>query len=77
MWICESGVMEEDPQRSPLEVAIGRALDEEGLDRMYDGVVRRYLQREDDGWRTCCGALCDPCTTTLARVVDRVHELLR
>lgn len=56
--------------------AILRALDEEGLDPMYDGVVRRYLQRDDDAWRVCCGSLCDPCVLRLGRVVDRVRELL-
>src|SRR5690606_29979317 len=72
-----SGSTSEGPmerERSSVEAAIGRALDEEGLDRMYDGVVRRYLERDDDGWRSCCGSLCDPCVLTLGRVVDRVRE---
>jgi len=38
--------------------------------------VRRYLQRDDDAWRVCCGSLCDPCVLRLGRVVDRVRELL-
>lgn len=60
-----------------VESAISQALDENGVDAIYDGVVRRYLHREDDEWRTCCGSCCDPCNLTLARVVDRARDLLR
>jgi hypothetical protein len=59
-----------------LEAALSQAMRESTLDEAYRGTVRALLGRQDDFWRRCCGNNCEPCSTTLARVVDRTRELV-
>ncbi len=61
----------------PLDDALSQAMKENQLEEAYRGTVRALLDRRDDFWRRCCGSNCDPCATTLARVVDWVRELTR
>ncbi|MCA9598747.1 MAG: hypothetical protein KC776_35795 [Myxococcales bacterium] len=58
-----------------LDEALSQAMTENQLDPVYRGTIRTLLGRKDDFWRRCCGSNCEPCATTLARVVDRVRQL--
>ncbi len=51
-------------------------MQESFLDEAFRETVRPLLARKDRLWRNCCGNDCDPCATTLARVVDRTRELM-
>jgi len=59
-----------------LDTAIERAMAEAFLDEAYRGMIRELLERKDNVWRHCCASNCVPCALTLARVVDRVRQLL-
>lgn len=60
-----------------LQRCIAEHLREAGVDPGYQRFIRDHLERDDDGWRWCCGSTCDPCVTRLAQVVDRVRAALR
>lgn len=56
--------------------AIAQALAENMVDGVYQRLIERYLEADDDGWRNCCLSNCDPCVQTIGRVVDRARELM-
>lgn len=68
--------MSEAAEREPLDLEhlAREALAAERLDASHLPDVMRYLADESDVWRNCCGGFCDPCVSTLARVVDRVRR---
>ncbi|MEZ4438220.1 MAG: hypothetical protein R3B72_03985 [Polyangiaceae bacterium] len=57
--------------------AIRQAMRENMLDEAYRSYVDAFLRRDDDLWRSCCDSGCDPCSAQIARVVDRVRQLMR
>ncbi len=63
-------------ERRALDEALRRASDENGLPEYYRDLVRPIVRAPRARWPTCCGSLCDPCSTTLVRVADRTLELL-
>ncbi len=62
--------MSADPAEDRLMARIAERLRAAGVDPVYGRLVRQYLLEPGDGWRWCCGSNCDPCSRTLARVVD-------
>lgn len=58
-----------------LDLAIATALRESLLSEEHEGVIRQLLDQPAEAWPRCCGSDCDPCVTTLARVVLRVRHL--
>ncbi len=59
-----------------LDEAIVTALRENQVSLDYDGVIRDLMKQPPDAWPRCCGSDCDPCVTSLARVILRVRALL-
>lgn len=55
--------------------AVDAALSEAGLDPEHRPDVLAMLRTPREQWLPCCGGFCDPCVSTLARVVDRARSL--
>lgn len=60
-----------------LDDALQRAMAEHQLDSEWRGTVLELIERRDQFWRRCCESNCDPCALQLARVVDRVRQLMQ
>ncbi|GAB5549549.1 MAG: hypothetical protein RLO52_28050 [Sandaracinaceae bacterium] len=55
--------------------AVDTALSEAGLDPEHRPDVLAMLRTPREQWLPCCGGFCDPCVSTLARVVERARTL--
>ncbi len=73
MPCVESGAVTDEE----IDAAIAKVGDDCRLDPAYRGIVRPILRLPRERWPSCCGGNCDPCSTTLVNVADRVLELLR
>lgn len=65
-----------DGSERELDEAIAGVLRELGLPEDLRDEVRARIDAPDETWRTCCGGLCDPCITVIARGVDQVRRRL-
>ena len=62
---------------SPHRVAaISAGLIAARLDESARSLVEFYLDRDEEGWRECCGSHCSPCISQVAQAVDVARHLL-
>lgn len=55
--------------------AVEQAMREHAVPPWHREDVIAALDTPDEAWPPCCGAACEPCVLTLARVVARARAL--
>ncbi|MBX3187329.1 MAG: hypothetical protein KF819_09955 [Labilithrix sp.] len=59
-----------------VDAALKQASEELGLEAWYRDCVRPLMRSGPDGYPSCCGGGCEPCSQILIQVAERALELL-
>jgi hypothetical protein len=64
------------PCAEAITQALDQASNELGLDPWYRDCVRPLMRTGPDGFPSCCGGACEPCSQTLNQVATRALAIL-